>query len=89
VAIVDTVVDEHGTRELAKSYLEFLYTPEGQRIAAEHGNRVHDEAVAKAFAESFPAIRLVTVQDAFGGWDRVQKEHFGKGGMLERVIAGR
>ncbi len=50
VAIVDKVVDEHGTRELAKSYLEFLYTPEGQRIAAEHGNRVHDEAVAKAFA---------------------------------------
>ncbi|MET0596800.1 MAG: thiosulfate ABC transporter substrate-binding protein CysP [Mesorhizobium sp.] len=89
VAIVDKVVDEHGTRDLAKTYLEFLYTPEGQRIAAEHGNRVHDEAVAKEFAGSFPTIRLVTVEDAFGGWDRVQKEHFGQGGMLERIIAGR
>jgi hypothetical protein len=68
VAIVDTVVDKRGSRELAKSYLDFLYTREGQTIAAENGNRVHDAAVTAQFKDKFPEVRLVTVEDVFGGW---------------------
>ncbi len=89
VAIVDKVVDARGSRDLAKTYLDFLYTPDGQRIAAEHGNRVRDPAVAAAFAKQFPDIKLVTVEQVFGGWDAVQKQHFGKGGLLDKVIAAR
>ena len=89
VAIVDKVVDERGSRDLAKSYLDFLYTTEGQRIAAQHGNRVHDATVAAEFKDQFPEVRLVTVEDVFGGWDKVQKEHFAKGGMLEQIYGSR
>ncbi|MDH4988856.1 thiosulfate ABC transporter substrate-binding protein CysP [Aminobacter anthyllidis] len=89
VAIVDKVVDKHGSRDLAKSYLDFLYTPEGQRIAAQHGNRVHEPAVAAEFKDQFPEVRLVTVEDVFGGWDKVQKEHFGSGGLLEEIYGER
>ena len=89
VAIVDKVVDKHGSRELAKSYLDFLYTNEGQRIAAQHGNRVHKPAVAAEFKDKFPEIRLVTVEDVFGGWEKVQKEHFGSGGLLEEIYGER
>ena len=67
VAIVDKVVDKHGSRELARTYLDFLYTPDGQKILAEFGNRVNDEAVAGAFKDKFPEVRLVTVESAFGG----------------------
>ncbi|GAA4116310.1 sulfate ABC transporter substrate-binding protein [Aminobacter aganoensis] len=89
VAIVDKVVDKRGSRDLAKSYLDFLYSPEGQRIAAQHGNRVHEPAVAAEFKEQFPEVRLVTVEDVFGGWDKVQKEHFGSGGLLEEIYGER
>lgn len=89
VAIVDKVVDKRGSRDLAKSYLDFLYTPEGQRIAAQHGNRVHEPAVAAEFKDQFPEVRLVTVEDVFGGWDKVQKEHFGSGGLLDQIYGER
>jgi sulfate transport system substrate-binding protein len=89
VAIVDKVVDKRGSRDLAKSYLDFLYTAEGQRIAAQHGNRVHEPAVAAEFKDQFPEVRLVTVEDVFGGWDKVQKEHFGSGGLLEEIYGER
>lgn len=89
VAIVDKVVDKRGSRDLAKSYLDFLYTPEGQRIAAQHGNRVHEPAVAAEFKDQFPEVRLVTVENVFGGWDKVQKEHFGSGGLLDQIYGER
>jgi len=89
VAIVDKVADKHGTQEAAKAYLGFLYTPEGQKIAAENGNRVHDEAVADAFKDQFPEVRLVTVEDVFGGWDKVQSEHFASGGLLDQIYGDR
>ncbi|WP_269929778.1 thiosulfate ABC transporter substrate-binding protein CysP [Aminobacter sp. HY435] len=89
VAIVDKVVDKRGSRDLAKSYLDFLYAAEGQRIAAQHGNRVHDAAVTAEFKDQFPEVRLVTVEDVFGGWDKVQKEHFGSGGLLEEIYGER
>jgi len=89
VAIVDKVADKQGSRELAKSYLDFLYTPEGQKIAAEHGNRVRDEKVAAEFKDKFPEVRLVTVEDVFGGWDKVQAEHFAPGALLDQIYGER
>ena len=89
VAIVDKVVDKRESREFAKSYLDFLYTPEGQKIAAEHGNRVNDEAVAAEFKDKFPEVRLVTVEDVFGGWPKVQEEHFASGGLLDQIFGER
>lgn len=86
VAIVDKVVDARGSRDLAKAYLDFLFTPEGQEVAAANFHRVHDEAVSANYAEQFPEIRLVTVEDAFGGWDAVAAEHFAEGGLLDKVF---
>ncbi len=89
VAIVDKVADEKGSQELAKNYLSFLYSPEGQKIAADFGHRVHDEKVAAEYKDQFPEIRLVTVEDVFGGWDKVSKEHFAEGGILDGIYGSR
>jgi sulfate transport system substrate-binding protein len=89
VAIVDKVVDKRGSRELAKSYLDFLYTEEGQRIAAQFGHRVDNEKVAAEFKSEFPEIRLVNVEDAFGGWEKIQKEHFASGATLDTLYGSR
>ena len=77
------------SRDLAKAYLDFLYTPEGQKIVAENGNRVHDAAVAAEYKDDFPEVRLVTVEEVFGGWDKVQKEHFAAGGLLDQTYGSR
>lgn len=87
VAVVDKVVDGKGTRNLAKSYLDFLYAPEGQKILAQQGNRVRDAKVADEFKGQFPDIRLVTVETVFGGWDQVSKEHFAAGGTLDKIYS--
>ena len=89
VAIVDKVADKRGSRDLAKSYLDFLYTEEGQRIAAEFGHRVHDEKVVAEFKDKFPDIRLVKVDDVFGGWKKIQEEHFASGGILDKLYGER
>ncbi|MBX3581955.1 MAG: sulfate ABC transporter substrate-binding protein [Rhizobiaceae bacterium] len=89
VAIVDKVADKKGSRDAAKAYLGFLYSPQGQKIAAENGNRVQDEAVADAFKDQFPDVRLVTVEDVFGGWDKVQSEHFASGALLDQIYGDR
>lgn len=89
VAIVDKVVEKRGSRELAKSYLDFLYTDEGQKVAAEFGHRVNNEKVAAEFKDQFPAIRLVNVDDVFGGWDKIQKEHFASGAILDKLYGSR
>jgi sulfate transport system substrate-binding protein len=89
VAIVDKVVDKRGSRELAKTYLDFLYTPEGQTIAAERGHRVNEPAVAEKYKDQFPEVRLVTVEDVFGGWAKVQEEHFASGGLLDKIYGER
>ena len=89
VAIVDSVVDKRGSRDIAKAYLDFLYTPEGQTILAENGNRVHDEAVAAEFADTFPDVRLVTVEEVFGGWDKISAEHFAEGATLDQLYGDR
>lgn len=89
VAVVDKVAKKHGTEALSKAYLDFLYTEEGQRIAAQFGHRVNNEKVAGEFKAEFPTIRLVKVEDTFGGWDKVQKEHFASGGTLDKLYGSR
>lgn len=89
IAVVDKVAQKHGTEALAKSYLDFLYTEEGQRIAAEFGHRVNNEKVAAEFKDQFPAIRLVNVEDVFGGWSKIHSEHFASGGTLDKLYGSR
>lgn len=89
VAVVDKVVDKRGSRDLAKAYLDFLYTEEGQRVAAEFGHRVHDPEIVAEFKDEFPEIRLVNVEDVFGGWEKVQEEHFASGATLDTLYGSR
>jgi sulfate/thiosulfate transport system substrate-binding protein len=85
VAVVDTVVDRHGTREAAEAYLHFLYTPEGQEIVARHHFRPRDEAVLERNRDRFPELNLFTIEDAFGGWADAQSTHFDDGGLFDRI----
>ena len=74
-----------GTRAVAQAYLEFLYTAEGQRIAAQNFYRPRDAGVATEFAGKFPTIPLFTIDDLFGGWPKTQKEHFDDGGIFDQI----
>lgn len=85
VAVVDEVVDRRGTRAHAEAYLQFLYTPEGQRLAARHHFRPGDADAAGA--EGFPPLDLFTVDDVFGGWADAQRIHFADGGVFDRIYA--
>ena len=85
VAVVDRVVDKKGTRAMAQAYLEFLYTKQGQEIAARNYYRPRDAAVAAQYAERYPALPMLTIQD-FGGWDTAQAAYFADGGMFDRVF---
>jgi sulfate transport system substrate-binding protein len=87
VAVVDKVVDKHGTREVAEAYLKFLYTPAGQEIAAKNGYRPRDAAAAAKAAAKFPAVPLFTVDEAFGGWQKAQATHFADGGTFDQIYA--
>jgi sulfate transport system substrate-binding protein len=86
VAVIDKVVLRRGTREVAEAYLEFLYTPEGQEIAARNYYRPRDAAVAAKYAQRFPAIELVDISH-FGGWKVAQKQHFNTGGIFDQITA--
>jgi sulfate transport system substrate-binding protein len=85
VAWVDRVVKRHGTAELAKAYLEFLYSPEGQEIAAKNFYRPRSEAAAKKYADKFPKLTLFTIDDVFGGWQKAQKTHFDNDGTFDQI----
>ncbi|MBV0891125.1 thiosulfate ABC transporter substrate-binding protein CysP [Paracoccus sp. Z118] len=86
VAVVEENTDRNGTTELANAYLNWLYSPEAQRILAESHNRVIDETVKAEFAGEFPEVELLTVEDVFGGWEQVMEQHFGSGGILDQVF---
>lgn len=86
VALVDAVVDRRGTRAVAEAYLEYLYSPSGQDIAARNFFRPHDADVYARYAAQFPAVRLFTVDEVFGGWERAQTEHFADGGIYDRLF---
>jgi sulfate transport system substrate-binding protein len=85
VTVVDRTVDKRGTRAVAQAYLEHLYSPEGQEIAARHFYRPVDATVAAKFARQFPKIQLFTIDDTFGGWARAQKTHFNDGGVFDQI----
>jgi sulfate transport system substrate-binding protein len=85
VSIVDKVVDKHGTRKVAEEYLRYLYSKEGQEIAAKHFYRPRDPDVAAKYAKQFPSIALVTVDGAFGGWAKAQATHFADNGTFDRI----
>jgi sulfate/thiosulfate transport system substrate-binding protein len=85
VAVVDQVVDRRGTRAVAEAYLQFLYSPEGQELAARNYYRPRDPAVAARHAAEFPKLALVTVDGAFGGWQKAQATHFADGGVFDQI----
>jgi sulfate/thiosulfate-binding protein len=87
VAVVDKVVDKHGTRPVAEAYLKYLYSAEGQELAAKHYFRPRDPAVAAKYASQFPAVKLVTIDGVFGGWTQAQAIHFADGGTFDRIYA--
>jgi sulfate transport system substrate-binding protein len=89
VAVVDQVVDKKGTRAVAQAYLEYLYSPEGQEIAAKNYYRPRLEAVAKKHAATFPQVNLVTIDEQFGGWQKAQKTHFADGGVFDQIYQPR
>ncbi|GAB4566548.1 MAG: sulfate ABC transporter substrate-binding protein [Rhizobacter sp.] len=85
VAVVDKVVDKRGTRDVATAYLEYLYSPEGQEIAARNFYRPTDAKVAARYARQFPAVKLYTIDEVFGGWTQAQKTHFADGGVFDQI----
>ena len=87
VTVVDKVADKRGTREVATAYLEYLYSPEGQDIAARNFYRPIDATVAARYAKNFPTIKLFTIDDTFGGWAKAQKTHFADGGVFDQIYA--
>jgi sulfate/thiosulfate-binding protein len=87
VAVVSKVAAKHGTGQAAQAYLEYLYSEEGQTLAAEHFFRPRDATVAAKFAGRFTDTRLVTVDEAFGGWAKAQAEHFADGALFDQIFA--
>jgi sulfate transport system substrate-binding protein len=86
VAMVDRITLRRKTTDVARAYLEYLYSPEAQEIIARHHYRPRDEAVLKKYAKKFPDVKMVTIAD-FGGWDAVQAKHFDDGGVFDRIYA--
>ena len=89
VSVVDKVVDKRGTRAVATAYLEYLYSPEGQEIAARHFYRPIDPAIAAKYAANFPKINLFTIDEVFGGWAKAQKTHFADGGVFDQIYTAK
>ncbi|HZR18810.1 MAG TPA: sulfate ABC transporter substrate-binding protein [Verrucomicrobiae bacterium] len=89
VAWVDRVTAKHGTLEVAQAYLNYLYTPEGQEIAARHFYRPTLEAIRQKYAKAFPNVELFTIDQVFGGWQKVQKLHFNEGGIFDQLQQAR
>jgi sulfate/thiosulfate transport system substrate-binding protein len=85
VAVVDTVADRHGTRAVAEAYLKYLYSEEGQEIAARNHYRPRNPTVAARYAASFTKVELLTIDDVFGGWTKAQPTHFGDGGVFDQL----
>ena len=85
VALVDKVADRRGTRKVAEAYLQFLYTPDAQEIAAKHYYRPRLDAVRAKYASRFPAVTTFTIDEVFGGWAKAQKIHFADGGVFDQI----
>ena len=87
VSVVDKVVDKKGTRGVAQAYLEYLYSPEGQEIAAKRYYRPRSSAVLKKYAAQFPNVKLFTIADIAGDWKKAQAKHFADGGIFDQVYS--
>ncbi|ENW07054.1 sulfate ABC transporter substrate-binding protein [Acinetobacter beijerinckii] len=87
VAIVDKTVDKNGNRNLARGYLNFLYSPLGQELAAKHYFRPRNPQVAAKYEKQFPKIKLFKINDVFGGWAKAQKTHFVNGAIFDQIYA--
>ena len=87
VALIDKNVDKRGTREVAEAYLEFLYSTEGQEIVAKHYYRPRDEEIAEKYAKNFVSVKLFTLEEVFGTWQKAQTEHFETGGIFDQIYA--
>ncbi len=85
VTVVDRVAKKHGTASVAQAYLEYLYTPEGQEIAAKHFYRPRLAAVASKYASQFPKVSLITVDEVFGGWKKAHAAHFADGAVFDQI----
>lgn len=87
VSVVDKVVDKHGTRKVAEAYLQYLYSPEGQELAAANYYRPRDAKVAAKYAGKFAQVNLLTIDQVFGGWAKAQKVHFDDGAIFDQIMA--
>jgi sulfate/thiosulfate-binding protein len=85
VTVVDSVVDRKKTRAVAEAYLQFLYSPEGQELAAKHHYRPRDEKVAAKYASRFAKVALFTIDELFGGWQKAQATHFADKGVFDQI----
>jgi len=85
VTVVDKVAGRHGNEAVAKAYLEYLYTPAGQEIAARNFYRPRLESVLEKHAAEFPAVKYFTIDEVFGGWQKAQKAHFADGGTFDEI----
>ena len=85
VTVVDKSAGKHGTREVAQAYLEYLYTPTGQEIAAKHFYRPRDAKVAAKYEAQFPKVALITVDEVFGGWKQAHAAHFADGAVFDQI----
>jgi sulfate transport system substrate-binding protein len=84
VAMVDRITLRRKTTDVARAYLEYLYSPEAQEIIAKHYYRPRNEAVLRKYARIFPDVKMVTIAE-LGGWDKVQAQHFNDGGLFDRI----
>jgi len=85
VAVVDKVVDRRGTRKVAEAYLQYLYSDEGQEIAAKNYYRPTSDKVAKKYATQYPKVKLFTIDEVAGGWSKAQNAHFADGGLFDQI----
>lgn len=85
VAVVEKVTERRGTQKLAKAYLEYLYSPEGQEIVARNFYRPRSNQVAKKYESQFGKLTLLKIDESFGGWEKAQKTHFADGGVFDQI----
>ena len=89
VTLVDKVVDKHGTRKLAEAYLDYLYSPEAQELAGKNYYRPRDAAAAEKYKAQFSPVKLFTIDEVFGGWEKAQKTHFDDGGIFDQIYSSK
>jgi sulfate transport system substrate-binding protein len=87
VTVVDKIASKHGTEDAAKEYLSYLYSPEGQELAAKHFYRPRDAAILAKHAKQFKKLDLFTIDEVFGGWNKAQATHFADGGVFDQIYA--